>query len=248
MSGNPVIFALRAGSGLRTTDAAPDHGADYLRKRHASEGPRRRSRRAELPAALRDLSDAELDDRNARIWATVQRACQVAAGVEPDAYPRLYSGSASGQAYRDAQRAALRICAREYGIPAARLAEIAETSAPWVGSVLRQADPRADRIAAQWAQAGGPGEVDGVDLVPVLVSREAADAARAFAHDGDTSAVISAAILAATCSREHRSYWSDAEIAALRRLVAAGVGDAACGRLLGRTPKAVERQRERRGL
>jgi len=232
----------------QTTDAAPDHGADYLRKRHASEGSRRRSLRAELPPALRDLSDAELDDRNARIWATVQRACQVAAGVEPDAYPRLYSGSSTGQAYRAAQRAALRICAYQYGIPAARLAETAETSAPWVSSVLRQHDPQADRVARDWAAAGGPAEVDGVDLVPILVSRDAADALRAATHNGDTSALASAAILAATTSREHRSYWSAAELAALRRLHAAGVGDAACARLLGRTAKAVARQRERLGL
>lgn len=174
-------------------------GDGYLSKRHTSEGERRRrnSRARTMPPELRNLTDAELDDRNARVWASVQRGCQIAAGVRPDERPRLYSGNAEGTAYRVAQRAALRICHARYGIPFPRLADLCESQRQNVGKVCRADDHAADALERVWESSRGPALVDRSDLVVCYLTIEARDALLTLALDCDDTAAAQVGRLAA---------------------------------------------------
>jgi hypothetical protein len=174
-------------------------GDEYLHKRHTSEGSHRRrnSRARTMPPELRNLTDAELDDRNARVWASVQRGCQIAAGVRPDSHPRLYSGNMEGTAYRVAQRAALRICFTRYGIPFPRLADLCESQRQNVGKVCRAVDHAADDLARVWETSQGPAMVERSDLVVCYLTIEARDALLTLALDCDDAAAAKAGRLAA---------------------------------------------------
>lgn len=139
--------------------------ADYLRKRHTSEGPRRRRFNAMLPPDLADLEDADLDDRNARVWAVVLADCQRAAGLEPDAYPNT-SSVGKPSAHGLALRAALRIAKHKYGIPTARLAELTERTPQTIGRLIDHKRTSevgvagVTSITTKWYHLRGPDHVD----------------------------------------------------------------------------------------
>jgi hypothetical protein len=126
----------------------------YLIKQHVSQGPKRRRLDAEMPEELRDLTDEELADRNARVWAVVLADCQRAAGVELDAYPNTRGGDPRRT---NPVRAALLIAVQEYGIPYSRLAELAERSVPDMSRSLVAArrNPKVTALVEAWERNGG---------------------------------------------------------------------------------------------
>jgi hypothetical protein len=127
---------------------------EYLRKRHMSQGESRRRFGSVLPPDLANLTDAELDDRNARVWAVVLADCQRAAGVDVDAFPDLSGGKfVTPVAY--AFKAAVQICHERYGIPIARLAELAEREPPTLGRHVSSQSERIDEIKEAWLTRGG---------------------------------------------------------------------------------------------
>ena len=191
--------------------AEPDAGpGDHARKRHTSQGVRKRkvSRQIADPA-LRDLSDEELDDRNARVWATVQMSCQLAAGLEPNssAAQGRGGGGTMKRRYMIAERAAARICRERYGIPPQRLAEISEHSHEWASRVTRpegcygRGEPSTlaavDELIAAWEANGGAWRVGAADLVTVQISGQAAAVLGTLAQGRDPGEVLGALILAA---------------------------------------------------
>ncbi len=135
-----------------TADGAPLHTI----KQHASQGSRKRRFGAELPEELRDMSDEELADRNARVWAVVLADCQRVAGVELDAFPNTRSSNEHGLRNRQAFAAALSIAVQEYGIPITRVQEMAER-----GDALSRIhrrykdDVEVLRLIEAWEQNGG---------------------------------------------------------------------------------------------
>lgn len=153
---------------MQKTVAAGEARVDpssHLRKRHTSQGESRRRFGARLPGELSCMTDAELDDRNARVWAVVLADCQRAAGVPVDSFPNLrtFGGGRSRELRRsptvDAFRAALQICCDDYGIPKVRLADLTERTAPYVGVHVNTQSPEIDAIKAAWRDAGGPAHV-----------------------------------------------------------------------------------------
>jgi hypothetical protein len=132
----------------------PDTVSEHVRKRHTDEGvSKRKLARRIVDPALRDLSDLELDDRNARVWATVQMSCQIAAGLEPDSSPIMGGGGGQiARRYMIAERAAARICRERYGIPPVRIAELSDHSPEWASRATREGAP---------GVAGCPTEVKG---------------------------------------------------------------------------------------
>ena len=108
-------------------------------------------RRAELPRELRDLSDADLGDRHARVWAYLQFTYQLAAGFSPDTHPAV----SDYDAWFAALRAGLRCAVRDYGIPIARLAEMCESSPGWIATVARDDSPAMDALDIAWLDIDG---------------------------------------------------------------------------------------------
>ena len=160
---------------------------------NTSEGLRRRRIRGELPRELRDLSDADLDDRHARVWAYLQFTYQLAAGFSPDMHP-----AAGGYgAWLAALRGALRRAVRDYGIPIARLAEMCESAAVWIAIVARDDAPAMDALDAVWLGADGPDRVARGDLIRVSISGDAARALDHIAGDRDPWVVLSELVLGA---------------------------------------------------
>lgn len=154
---------------MQKTVAAGEARVDpssYLRKRHTSQGESRRRFGVKLPDALANMTDAELDDRNARVWAVVLADCQRAAGVPVDSFPNLrtFERGRSRELRRsptvDAFRAALQICCNDYGIPKVRLADLTERTAPYVGVHVNTRSPEIDAIKDAWRAAGGPAHVE----------------------------------------------------------------------------------------
>ena len=224
---------------------AHDPSDSYLRKRDTREGVRRRclTTRDELFAAL---SDRELDDRNARVWASVQHTIQVATGLEPLASPDLRSSDLTGARYRIAERCALRLCRDRYGIPVARLAEISGHSRPWVSRQCAAQD--VDSLASEraWLDYGGPAIVDSrAELAAISVTSEARDALAVLCRGGLDPVVVVSELLLCAASGSHSGSWSDLDVERLRRLARLGLPDSAIGPILGRSQKSVTRMRER---
>ena len=187
-----------------TTDAPTQAVGGYLRKRHTSEGPKRRCiARSTLDPALASLSDAELDDRNARIWAVVQESCQVALGLDVVTSPDIrHNHGIRGLLYCTAQKAALRICRKRYGIPPARLAGVCSHERGWISHVTRASNPPNADVAgliARWESSGGPSRVVGVeDHVTVQISASAAVLLAQLVGDtGDPVSFLSELVFAA---------------------------------------------------
>ena len=135
-----------------TADGAPLHTI----KQHASQGSRKRRFGAELPEELRDMSDEELADRNARVWAVVLADCQRVAGVEIDAFPNTRQSNETGLRYRRAYAAATHIAVREYGIPIARVQELADRNDVRTRLLRRSKDDvEVLRLIEAWEQNGG---------------------------------------------------------------------------------------------
>jgi hypothetical protein len=191
----------------------PDTVSDHVRKRHTDQGvSKRKLARRIIDPALRDLSDAELDDRNARVWATVQMSCQLAAGLEPDSAPVCNGGGRidkskphqlpRGRAYAAARSACARICLERYGIPLARIAELAEATPQWACRVTRGRGSAAqlaavDRIIETWETHGGAWRVGAVDLVHVRISGQAAAVLSALEPGREPGEILSELIMAA---------------------------------------------------
>ena len=135
-----------------TADGVPLHTI----KQHASQGSRKRRFGAELPEELRGMSDEELANRNARVWAVVFADCQRVAGVELDAFPNTRATNEHGLRNRRALAAATTIAVQEYGIPITRIQEMTERSEALGrrrGSV--KDDPEVLRLIEAWEQNGG---------------------------------------------------------------------------------------------
>jgi hypothetical protein len=137
---------------MRTTGGTSLHTI----KHHASQGTRKRRFGAELPEELQNMSDEELADRNARVWAVVLADCQRAAGVELDAFPNTRQSNETGLRNRQAFAAALTIAVREYGIPITRVQEFAERGDSLTRVHRRyKDDPEVLRLIEAWEQNGG---------------------------------------------------------------------------------------------
>lgn len=180
------------------TVAAPDDVTDYLRKRHTSEGPgRRRIAHSTRDPALASLSDAELDDRNVRVWAVVQESCQLMFGLDPTANPDLRArATIRDMLLRTAQKAALCICYDRYGIPVTRLAPIAGHDRGWIS--VQVATPNTDTLGLirRWSASAGPSRVSSAaELVTVQITEEAALALAKMSAGQDPVSFLSSLIL-----------------------------------------------------
>lgn len=187
--------------GYETTDAPDSVAHDYLRKRHASEGPsRRRVKHHQRDPALAALSDAALDDRNSRVWAVVQESCQVALGLDPVARPNLCARATVRDIFlATAQKAALCICRHRYGIPPARLGEITSSGQGWISNVTRQNNPDVQALIKRWEDSGGPSRVaSAAVLTTVQISGEAAAALASLTDGEDPVSFLSDLILSQT--------------------------------------------------
>jgi hypothetical protein len=182
----------------------PDSVSGHVRKRHTDEGvSKRKLTRRIVDPALRDLSDLELDDRNTRVWATVQLSCQIAAGLEPDSAPVCNGGGGpTARLYMAARCAAARICLERYGIPIARIAELAEGSPQWASRVTRgrgslEQREAVDRIIATWEASGGAWRVGAADLIHVRISGQAAAVLGSLADGREPGELLTELIMAA---------------------------------------------------
>ena len=183
-----------------TTDAPTQAVGGYLRKRHTSEGPkRRRIARSTLDPALASLSDAELDDRNARIWAVVQESCQVAMGQEPTANPNLRAHATIRDVLlRTAEKAALCVCHGRYGIPVTRLAAVAGRDRGWISVQVATPNPDTRGLIDRWESTEGPERVASLAiLATVQITGDAAEALARLADGQDPVRYLSDLILAA---------------------------------------------------